>query len=155
MWKVNWPSNGGQLQQKRGSRTGRGPRIAYCRQRAFQLERGVAHTRVWSETQGFLNLRLKWSAKLLRPALEMGHRAAQIRVWNGTRGCSDPCLRWDAGFLRPASDAELLRLALNAVYSGPRLKSLCLFEREVSILVEMQPSRWNKARVWCLILSDF
>jgi len=39
--------------------------------RTSQLEYGVAQTRVWSETQGFSDPRLKWSAELFRPALEI------------------------------------------------------------------------------------
>ena len=46
-------------------------------------ERGVAQTLVRSETQGFSDLRLTWSAKLLRPALEMGRRVTQTRVERG------------------------------------------------------------------------
>ena len=93
------------------------------------------------------------------------------------RSYSDSRLKCDTGFLRPAFKMErgvaqicarrrVLRLALDGmqsysdsrwmrVYSSPHLKSPCFLGCEVRILVKTQPSRWNEARLWRLILSDF
>ena len=46
-------------------------------------KRGVVQTRICSEMQGFSDPRLMWSAKLLRPALEMGRGVTQTRVERG------------------------------------------------------------------------
>ena len=60
-------------------------------------EHGVAQTCIWSETQGFSDPRLKWSAKLLRTTLDMEREVTQTRVGQDTK------------LLRPASEVFMLR----------------------------------------------
>jgi len=78
-WGVNWPSNGGLLYQKRGSRVGCWPRVVCCR-------RGRHRTRSYSDS------RLSWDARFLIPASKVELQVAQTGAWHGTRSYSDP--RW-------------------------------------------------------------
>ena len=67
--------------------------------------------------QGFSDPRLKWSAKLLRLALDLKREVTQTRV------------AWDVELLRLMSNTSLLRLA-----------------SEVSILLEMQGPQFSSER---------
>ena len=68
-------------------------------------KRGVAQTRIWSETQGFSDPRLKWSAELLRLALDLECGVTQTRV---SRDAELLKLASNAGLLRPASEVSVL-----------------------------------------------
>jgi len=75
--------------------------------------------------QGFSNLHLKWSTKLLRltfevdagflrPTSEVECQVAQTRAWPGTRSYSD----LDTELLKLASNAGLLRPASEVVQNA-------------------------------------
>jgi len=123
-WGVNWPNNGGLLQQKRGSRAGCGPRVAYCR-------RGRLRTQSYSDS------RLKWDTRFLRLASEVKRQVTQARALPETQSYSDSRWNWDARFLRPAS-AKLLRPALNV--------SLLMPASEVFMLLWTRRPRFSLKR---------
>jgi len=87
--------------------------------------------------QGFSDPRLKWSAELLRPALEMGRGVAHTHV---RRGVPQTRIGWDVELLRLALNTGLLRLA-----------------SEVSVLLWMRGPRFSlkhELRVEVRFLSD-
>ena len=67
-------------------------------------KRSVAQTRIWSETQGFSDQRLKWSAKLLRLAPDLEHGVTQTRI---SRDAELLRLASNAGLLRPVSEVSM------------------------------------------------
>jgi len=87
-------------------------------------------------TRSYSDPRLKWDAGFLRPTSEVEHWVTQTCTWNGTWGWSDTRETWtfsDSHWM----GHRVTQTHVERVYSGPRLKSPCFFEREVRILV------WN------------
>jgi len=57
------------------------PHVAWCR--CGRLKTRSAQTHVWSEMQGFPETSLKWSAKLLKLALDLELRSYSDSCWSG------------------------------------------------------------------------
>ena len=111
MWGVNLPSNGGCYNRNVGLTLDTD--LVLLVVDAGVSECRVAQTAICHEMRNFSDRCRKWSAKLLRPALDMEREVTQTRV------------RWDAS----CSDSHRMW-----AYSGLRLKSPCFLEREIRVL---------------------
>ena len=164
-WRVNWPSNGVQLQQKSEFRIGRGSHSVELTQHSqashnrVEVETRSSQARVEIETQSYSDPCLKRNMELLRPTFEVKRGVAQTR------------LKWNAELLRPAFELrrenaqELLRLAFEGrcrvtqtcIWSEMRHYASCVWSPhftlgcEVHVLVEMR----SEVRIWKLIFNDF
>ena len=98
----------------------------------FEVRHKVSQTRVWSEMQGFLDPRLKWSGKLLSLTLDLEGRVTQTSV-----GREAELLRLvsNVSLLRPASEVSML-----LEMRGPCFSSKC--DRRIEVRLAPRTCPW-------------